>query len=73
MSKIAIVTDSTANIPVELIKNYPVYTTPLQVLWDEKVLLDGIDIKTADFYSGWKHENHAFHISGHSGCILDLV
>ncbi len=51
MSKIAIVTDSTANIPVELIKNYPVYTTPLQVLWDEKVLLDGIDIKTADFYS----------------------
>lgn len=51
MSKVAIVTDSTANIPVELIKNYPVYTTPLQVLWDEKVLLDGIDIKTADFYS----------------------
>lgn len=51
MSKVAIVTDSTANIPAELIKNYPVYTTPLQVLWDEKVLLDGIDIKTSDFYT----------------------
>ncbi len=51
MSKVAIVTDSTANIPFELTKNYPVFTTPLQVLWDEKVLLDGIDIKTTDFYS----------------------
>ncbi len=50
MSKVAIVTDSTANIPAELIKKYPVFIAPLQVLWDEKVLLDGIDIQPNDFY-----------------------
>lgn len=50
MSKVAIVTDSTASIPSELIKNYPVYITPLQVLWDEKVYLDRIDIKPTEFY-----------------------
>lgn len=51
MSKVAIVTDSTANIPSELIKNYPVYVVPLQVLWDEKVYLDGIEIHPDEFYT----------------------
>jgi len=50
MSKVAIVTDSTANIPHELIKKYLVFITPLQVIWDEKSYLDGIEIKTQDFY-----------------------
>jgi len=50
MSKVAIVTDSTANIPEDLIKKYPVYTAPLQVLWDEKSYLDGIDIQPNEFY-----------------------
>lgn len=50
MTKVAIVSDSTANIPAELLKKYPVFTAPLQVLWDEKVFLDGIDIHPGDFY-----------------------
>jgi len=50
MSKVAIVTDSTANIPTELINKYPVFITPLQVLWDEKSYLDGIDIQPKEFY-----------------------
>lgn len=50
MSKVAIVTDSTANIPEDLIKKYPVFTAPLQVLWDEKSYLDGIDIQPNEFY-----------------------
>jgi DegV family protein with EDD domain len=50
MPKVAIVTDSTANIPSDLIKNYPIFTTHLQVLWDEKVYLDQIDIKPKEFY-----------------------
>lgn len=50
MSKVAIVTDSTSSIPAELIKKYPVFIAPLQVLWDEKVYLDGIDIKPEEFY-----------------------
>jgi len=50
MSKIAIVTDSTATIPTELVKNYPVFIAPLQVIWDEKCYLDSIDIKPGEFY-----------------------
>jgi DegV family protein with EDD domain len=50
MSKVAIVTDSTSTIPVELLKNYPVFIAPLQVLWDEKCFLDGIDIHPGEFY-----------------------
>lgn len=50
MSKIAIVTDSTATIPTDLIKNYPVFVAPLQVIWDEKCYLDGVDIKPTEFY-----------------------
>jgi len=55
MSKIAIVTDSTATIPTELIKNYPIFVAPLQVIWDEKSYLDGIDIKPGDFYHRLSH------------------
>lgn len=50
MSKVAIVTDSTSTIPAELIKNYPIFIAPLQVLWDEKSYLDGIDIQPKEFY-----------------------
>jgi DegV family protein with EDD domain len=50
MPKVAIVTDSTSTIPRDLIKNYPVYVAPLQVLWDEKSYLDGIDIQPEEFY-----------------------
>ncbi len=67
MSKVAIVTDSTANIPSELIKNYPVFVAPLQVLWDEKVLLDGIDIQPDAFFMPvWKIKNHAVYISSNA-------
>lgn len=55
MSRIAIVTDSTATIPAELIKNYPVFVAPLQVIWDEKCYLDGIDIKPGEFYERLGH------------------
>lgn len=50
MTKVAIVTDTTANIPADLIKKYPVFVAPLQVLWDEKSYLDGIDIQAGEFY-----------------------
>lgn len=57
MSKIAIVTDSTATIPAELLKNYPVFVAPLQVIWDEKSYLDGIDIKPTEFYDRLSHSS----------------
>ncbi|MBN1668898.1 MAG: DegV family protein [Anaerolineales bacterium] len=50
MSKVAIVTDSTAYLPPDVIQRYGIQTVPLQVIWDEEVLRDGIDIQPQDFY-----------------------
>ncbi len=51
MSKVAIVTDSTACFPKELIKGYPMFVAPLQVIWGEESFQDGIDIQPAEFYT----------------------
>lgn len=50
MSKVMIVTDSTSDLPAELLKDQPVVTLPLQVIWGNRTYLDGIDIHTQDFY-----------------------
>jgi len=51
MSKVAIVTDSTAYIPTELRKKYPITFVPLQVIWGEETFLDLVDIQPTEFYS----------------------
>lgn len=55
MSKVAIVTDSTAYLPPEMSKGYPIFSTPLQVIWDGETFRDGIDIKPDDFYHRLQH------------------
>ncbi len=50
MGKVAVVTDSTANIPAERIKGYPVYLAPLQVIWGSETFRDSIDIQPAEVY-----------------------
>lgn len=50
MSKVMIVTDSTSNIPAELMQNNPIRVLPLQVIWDHQILRDGVDIQPAEFY-----------------------
>ncbi|HMD89843.1 MAG TPA: DegV family protein [Anaerolineaceae bacterium] len=54
MGKIAIVIDSTACMPPELIKGYPIYSAPLQVIWGEESFRDGIDIQPSEFYDRLK-------------------
>jgi DegV family protein with EDD domain len=49
-NKIAIVTDSTAYLPEEQIKQYNITVTPLSVIWGEQVQLDGVDIQPNEFY-----------------------
>lgn len=48
--KIAIVTDSTAYIPNELIEQYNIYTIPLSVTFGDETFREGLDITTEDFY-----------------------
>lgn len=48
--KVAIVTDSTANLPVDIIKEHNIYVIPQILNWEGKSLLDQIDISTEAFY-----------------------
>jgi DegV family protein with EDD domain len=49
--EIAIVTDSTCDIPPELLEQYGITVVPLYLLWGEEQLVDGVDIDNATFYS----------------------
>jgi DegV family protein with EDD domain len=48
--EIAWVTDSTATLPEEFIKNNHVYVVPLSILFGEESYLEGVDITAEDFY-----------------------
>ena len=50
MSKIGIVTDSTSDIPSELIQKYNIKVIPLYVNFEEASFLDGVDITKKQFY-----------------------
>jgi DegV family protein with EDD domain len=50
MSHIAIVTDSTVNLPAEYINHYPITVLPQTLILDNKSYADGIDIQPAEFY-----------------------
>lgn len=55
MSKVAVVTDSTANLPPELFSMLPIHVVPLQVIWGEESLADGVDITPQEFYTRLQH------------------
>jgi len=50
MSKVAIVTDSTAYLPDDLVSAYHITVVPLVVIWGEETLRDNIDISPNEFY-----------------------
>ena len=50
MKKIAIVTDSSAYLPAEILKENDIHIIPLKIHWDGETYLDGIDISPSQFY-----------------------
>ena len=50
MSSVAIVTDSTAYLPDELIKQYSITVTPQILIWGNETFQDGVDIQPDEFY-----------------------
>lgn len=50
MSNIALVTDSTADIPFEIAKKHDIKVIPLKVVCEDNEYLDGIDIQPDEFY-----------------------
>ncbi len=51
MSKIALVTDSTAYIPSELCKQNNITVAPQVLIWDGQTYQDGVDIQPDEFYA----------------------
>jgi DegV family protein with EDD domain len=50
MSKVAIVTDSTAYIPQEFLKQYSIFVAPQVLIWGDENFRDGVDIQPVEFY-----------------------
>jgi len=50
MSKVAVVTDSTATIPAELLAQHNISVAPQVVIFGEESLKDGVDIQPSEFY-----------------------
>ncbi|MBE0409858.1 MAG: DegV family protein [Anaerolineales bacterium] len=51
MSRIAILTDSTAYLSPDMLERHDIHVIPLKVHWGEETLLDGIDITPVEFYT----------------------
>lgn len=50
MGNVAIVTDSTAYIPPNLLQQYQITVTPQILIWGEETFQDGVDIQPQEFY-----------------------
>ena len=50
MTKIAIITDSTAYLPDDLLQQYQIDVLPLKVIWGGESYDDGVDLTPQDFY-----------------------
>ena len=50
MQKVAIVTDSTTAIPESIARDHNLTVVPLNLIWDGKSYLDGIEITPVEFY-----------------------
>lgn len=59
MNRFVVVTDSTANLPPELVAEYDIPMIPLTVHWGEETYLDGVNLDAPTFYK-WLQEREAF-------------
>ena len=58
MSRVAIVTESSSNLPPEIVKEYGIHVLPLKVIWEEKVFRDGVDLTAQEFYSRLRMDHY---------------
>jgi DegV family protein with EDD domain len=50
MGKVAVVTDSSACVPKEVVKQYGIHILPLILLFEDRSYRDGVDITSQEFY-----------------------
>ncbi len=58
MKHIAIVTESSANLPPEVVEEYGIHVLPLKIIWQGKVLRDRVDITPREFYARLRTDGH---------------
>ncbi|MGA9397982.1 MAG: DegV family protein [Anaerolineaceae bacterium] len=51
MSKVKIISDSTAYLPRQYVDQYDITILPLGLIWEGKTYRDGVDITTTEFYT----------------------
>ncbi len=49
-NKIALLTDSTCDIPKDFLNTYDIQVVPLTIIWGEEQFRDGVDLSAEDFY-----------------------
>ena len=55
MPKVAIVTDSTAYIPQDLVDKYNIQVAPQILIWGQETFQDGVDILPSEYYARLKN------------------
>jgi DegV family protein with EDD domain len=51
LAKVAVVTDSTATIPAELVRKYQINVAPQVLIWGKDMYEDGVNIQPEEFYN----------------------
>ena len=51
MSRIAILTDSSAYLPPDMLERHDIHVIPLKLHWGEETLVDGVDLTPVEFYT----------------------
>jgi DegV family protein with EDD domain len=64
--KVAVVTDSAANLPRDVVDLHGILVVPMILKFGERALLDGIDLPTGDFYKALVEERVPVSTSGPS-------
>lgn len=59
MGRVAVVTDSTANLPADLLAEFNIATIPLRLHWSGETYLDGVTLSSETFYR-WLRERRDF-------------
>lgn len=58
MAKVAVVTDSTAGIPNDIMEQYPLWEVPQVLIFGEETLEDRVDIQPNEFYERLETDPH---------------
>ena len=56
-ARVAIVTDSAACVPADLLERYAIEVIPYQLIWDGQAFLDGVDITPSEFFRRFRHSD----------------